>query len=118
MVLGFPERTRLSAMAPADGCINLVTSPRPMEKSCQLIMMRLALWLIVVTGVPLPPMVALPRPPTTEPPTGLAREESTDAARKMLVVQSTAIFFLIHAPDLLWRSNKKPLQLVAANNDL
>src|SRR5882762_8799839 len=40
---GLPEKTRFKATALADGWTNFVTSPRPIEKSCQLIMTRLAL---------------------------------------------------------------------------
>src|SRR5258706_10987612 len=77
---GFAEKTRFSATAFAEGWTNFVTSPKPIEKSCQLMMTLLALWLIVVDGVPWPVIVALPLPPTTVPPTGLAPDGNVKLA--------------------------------------
>jgi hypothetical protein len=91
---------RFNAHDDADGCMNRVISPGPIEKSCQLITTRLARWLIVVIGVPLPLIVAFPSPPTTLPPIGFAEHTPMPSVNPKFANHNDTILIFIHAlPD-------------------
>src|SRR5262249_55611834 len=77
-----------------------VISPDPIEKFCQLIITRLACWLIVVIGVPFPFIVAFPSPPTTLPPVGFAGHTSMPSVNTKPANHNDTILIFIHAlPD-------------------
>src|ERR1043166_9286254 len=97
---GLPEIIRFNAQDVDEGWMNRVTSPAPIEKSVQLIIMRFPCWLIVVTGVPLPLIVPLLSPPTTVPPVGFAGHTWMPRMITKLAAHNDTILISIHSlPD-------------------
>ncbi len=72
MADGSPPVTRLSTAEAAEGWMNCVSSPEPMEKPCQLMMAFSEPWMMVRV-LPSAPMVA--EPAITEPRVGLAHKD-------------------------------------------
>src|SRR6266699_1459200 len=94
---GFPEITRFNAHDDAEGWMNRVISPGPIEKSCQLITILLPRWLMVVIGVPLPLIVPFRSPPTTLPPVGFARHTRMPRVKTKLAKLNDTILIFIYA---------------------
>ena len=86
MLEGMPPTTRLRIAAFALGWLNFVSSPAPMEKSCQWIMPRLPVWLMVIP--PDPSVIVMP-PTVTVPPFGLAWSWTVKAASPATKAGST-----------------------------
>src|SRR5512140_2639783 len=97
---GFGDSTRFRIAAVSDGWMNLVISPALIENAFQLMIERDWFWLMVTTDVPSPAIVALAFPPTTDPPTGLAKTRGEMRQETRPIEPSTAILILIDSnPD-------------------
>src|SRR5277367_1482217 len=87
-----PPSTRLSAALLADGWMNFVSSPDPIEKVCQSMIARLLVWSIVTVPVT---VVIETDPDAIEPPVGLPDDEwMLRAASPAIIKNLAAILFI------------------------